>query len=365
MWVLWFELQVEWRSFSPPTAQSNATLYQFRVGYRFQFNRISTYPVMEQRPVKQNSSRNFLIIALLALAALNVMLLYFWYQEKENNKTKDATIAAKTEEVLVTKMKLDSIAGQLDAKIAEIQQLGGSVDSLLKVKEQIETDRVKLRDVSNFDGRAYQQKINRYQNLLAEKDVEIARLREENGMLNEDNTTLKSENNTLRTERKTLVDTVESYASQTRQVKAQNRELADKVTVAAALHADDIMVTALNAKGKEKDGGNYKAKRLDKVKVSFRLPQNPLTQTNAKDIYLRILDPTGAVIADMATGSGEFTYANKDMVYTAMQRIDYDNSGQQVSFTYGRGGQRFNEGRHTVEIYSEGFRIGQGEFTVK
>lgn len=320
---------------------------------------------MEQRTEKRNSSRNILLVALLALAALNVLLLYFWIQEKENNKTKDATIAAKTEEVLVTKMKLDSISAQLDAKIAEIQQLGGSVDSLLKVKEQVEADKMRIRDVQNFDARKYQQKIAQYQSLLASKDEEIARLREENGILNEENQALSAQNNSLRQDRQILVDTVASYASKTRAVQAQNRELSDKVTVAAALHADDIVVTALNERGKEKDGGTYKAKRLDKVKVSFRLSQNPLTEKNAKDIYLRILDPAGAVISDMATGSGEFTYANKDMIYTAMQRIDYDNTGQQVSFVYGRGGQRFNEGRHIIEIYSEGFRIGQGEFTVK
>ncbi|MBO0952776.1 hypothetical protein [Fibrella forsythiae] len=322
---------------------------------------------MEQRPEKRNdnSSRSFLIIALLALAALNVLLLYFWYQEKENNKTKDATIAAKTEEVLVTKMKLDSISAQLDAKIAEIQQLGGSVDSLLKVKEQIEKDKIRVRDVNNFDARAFNQKIRNYESLLAEKDQEIARLREENGILTEQNTALASENTNLRSEKQELSDTIVSYAAKTREVKAQNRELSDKVTVAAALHADDIAVTALNTRGKEQDGGSYKAKRLDKIKVSFRLSPNPLTQQNAKDIYLRILDPSGAVISDMATGSGEFTYANKEMIYTSMQRIDYNNTGQQIAFIYGRGGQRFNEGRHTVEIYSEGFRIGQGEFTVK
>lgn len=322
---------------------------------------------MEQRPEKRttNSSRSFLIIALLALAALNVLLLYFWYQEKENNKTKDATIAAKTEEVLVTKMKLDSISAQLDAKIAEIQQLGGSVDSLLKVKEQIEKDKIRVRDVNNFDARAFNQKIRRYESLLVEKDQEIARLREENGILTEQNTALTSENVNLKSEKQELTDTVVSYAYKAREVKAQNRELTDKVTIAAALHAEDIAVTALNAKGKEQDGGSYKARRLDKVKVSFRLSPNPLTQPNAKDIYLRILDPSGAVVSDMATGSGEFTYANKEMVYTAMQRIDYNNSGQQIAFIYGRGGQRFNEGRHTIEIYSEGFRIGQGEFTVK
>ena len=322
---------------------------------------------MEQRPAQRNDnrSRSFLIIALLALAALNVLLLYFWYQERENNKTKDATVAAKTEEVLVTRMKLDSISAQLDAKIAEIQRLGGTVDSLLKVKAQIEQDKVRVRDVNNFDVKAFNRKISRYENLLAEKDQEIARLREENGLLAEQNSSLTSENTNLKAEKQELSDTVVSYAFKAREVQARNRELSDKVTIAAALHAADIAVTALNTRGKEQDGGSYKARRLDKIKVSFRLSPNPLTQQNAKDIYLRILDPSGAVISDMATGSGEFTYANKEMIYTSMQRIDYNNTGQQISFIYGRGGQRFNEGRHTIEIYSEGFRIGQGEFTVR
>ena len=53
------------------------------------------------------------------------------------------------------------------------------------------------------------------------------------------------------------------------------------------------------------------------------------------------------------------------MIYTAMQRINFDNSRQQVNFLYGRGSQRFNPGRHAVEIYSEGFRIGEGEFVVR
>ena len=109
----------------------------------------------------------------------------------------------------------------------------------------------------------------------------------------------------------------------------------------------------------------YKAKKIDKVKVSFRLAPNGLAQQNEKEIYMRILDPSGAVLSDMATGSGEFTYAGEGMIYTAMQRINFDNSRQQVNFVYGRGNQRFNPGRHAIEIYSEGFRIGEGEFTVR
>ncbi|UHG92097.1 hypothetical protein [Spirosoma oryzicola] len=313
---------------------------------------------MEPRTQPRNNSRSYLLAALLILAALNILLLYFYYQERQDNKTKDATIAAKTEEVLAAKTKLDSISAQLDAKIAEIQRLGGNVDSLMKVRTQLETDKRELRNVNSFDGKKYDQKIRNYQALLAQKDQEIVRLKQENGLLTQRNDSLSTENTSLKAERQTLSDSVAV-------VTTRNQELSEKVTIAAALHAESVTVNAINARGKENDGGSYKAKRIDKIRVSVRLSPNGLAKQEEKTMYMRVLDPSGAVVSDMATGSGEFTYNGEGMIYTAMQRFTFDNSRQQVDFIYGRGGKRFNEGRHTIEIYCEGFRIGEGDFTVK
>ncbi len=313
---------------------------------------------MESNPEKRNTSRNYLFIALGLMVALNVLLLYLWFQERQTNKTQEVTIAARTEEVLATKTKLDSISTQLDAKITQIRQLGGRVDSLVKIRQQLETDKRDLKNMNTFNLHKYEQKIKSYEGMLVQKDEEIVRLKAENGQLAEKNQSLVQENSTLKTERQSLSDSVSTYST-------RNRELADKVTVAAALRAENVTVTALNSRGKESDGGSYKAKRIDKIKVTFRLGDNPLAQTNDKDIYLRVLDPSGAIISDMATGSGEFTAKGQRMIYTASQRIPFDNTRQTVSFIYGRGGQRFNEGRHVVELYAEGFKIGDGEFTVK
>ncbi|WP_460953906.1 hypothetical protein [Spirosoma litoris] len=313
---------------------------------------------MEPRPQPNNNSRSYLLAALLILAALNVLLLYFYYQERQDNKTKDATIAAKTEEVLVAKTKLDSISAQLDAKIAEIQQLGGSIDSLMKVKAQLEVDKRELKNVGTFDSKKYDQKIRNYQTILAQKDQEIARLKEENGVLTQQNASLNQENSGLKAERQTLSDSVVAVTS-------KNKELEEKVTIAAALRAEAVTVNGVNAKGKETDGGTYKAKKVDKVHVSVLLAPNGLAKQDEKVLYMRILDPNGAVVSDLATGSGEFTYNGQGMIYTAMQRFTFDNSRQRIDYYYGRGGQRFNEGKYTIEIYCEGFRIGEGEFTIK
>ena len=104
-------------------------------------------------------------------------------------------------------------------------------------------------------------------------------------------------------------------------VSTKNQELAEKVTIAAALRAEAVTVNGINARGKESDGGTYKAKRVDKIHVSVLLAPNGLAKQDEKVLYMRILDPSGAVVSDLATGSGEFTYNGQGMIYTAMQTL--------------------------------------------
>src|SRR5690606_2157725 len=128
---------------------------------------------------QKQDRKNLLWAALAILAVLNVVLLYFFYQERQENDSKDTIIAARTEEVLSTKTKLDSISNQLDIKIAQIQQLGGRVDSLLSLKAQLEKDKQSLKDLNSFSIRKYEDRIKNYETLLTQKDSEIVTLREE------------------------------------------------------------------------------------------------------------------------------------------------------------------------------------------
>lgn len=117
-------------------------------------------------------------------------------------------------------------------------------------------------------------------------------------------------------------------------------------------------------KGKVREGENVKAKRVDKVRVDFILEKNPLTLTDNKTIYMRIIDPAGATISDAATGSGEFDYNGQKQGYTISQDIVYGNNNQDISILYDRA-TPFSKGKYTIELYAEGFSIGEGSFSVK
>jgi hypothetical protein len=313
---------------------------------------------MDYNQEQKRDRKTLLWAALAILALLNIVLLYFFYQERQENDSKDTVIAAKTEEVLVTKTKLDSISAQLDLRIAEIQQLGGSVDSLVALKAELEKDKQSLKNLNSFSAKKYEDKIRSYEAVLRQKDNDIAKLREELGIITAENAELNEQVSGLQSEKQALSDSVSTYS-------AQNRELAEKVTLASALHAEDIEVNAISAKGKERDGGKYKAKRIDKLKVSFKLADNAIAKQNEKDIYLRILDPQGAVLSDMATGSGAFIHNGREMIYSSKQLITFTNSQQSVDILYGRGGIALKSGTYSIELYSEGFKIGTGDFTVK
>lgn len=313
---------------------------------------------MDYNQEQKQDRKTLLWAALAILAILNIVLFYFYYQERQANQDKDTIIAAKTDEVLSTKIKLDSIAAQLDAKIAEIQQLGGSVDSLIVLKQELERDRQSLKNSNAFSAKKYEDKIRNYEAVLSQKDRDIAQLKEELGIVTAKNEELGQAVSSLEGERQVLSDSVTNYA-------VQNRELNEKVTIASALRAENIAVNSLNAKGKERDGGSYKSRRIDKLKISFNLSPNAIAKQDRKEVFLRILDPDGAVLSDMATGSGAFLYNGREMIYTAKEGFNYDNSRQKLDILYGRGGVPFKDGKYAVELYSEGFKIGQGDFVVK
>ncbi|WP_025761964.1 hypothetical protein [Dyadobacter tibetensis] len=313
---------------------------------------------MDYNQEQKQDRKTLLWAALAVLLILNLVLVYFIYHEKQENNVKDEIITAKTEEVLLIKTKLDSISVELDNRIAEIQQLGGSVDSLVAIKNQLERDKRELKNVASFSASSYDKKIKSYESVLKQKDMEISQLKEQLGIITSEKMELTEKLSGLEAAQQQLADSITSYS-------VQNRELKEKVNIASALRAENIEINALSSKGKERDGGKYKSKRIDKLKVSFKLAKNAVAKQNQKEVYMRILDPDGAVLSDMATGSGTFAYGGQDVIYSSKETVAFNNTGQNVDIYYGRGGIPMKAGKYVIEIYSEGFKIGEADFQVK
>ena len=321
---------------------------------------------------QNNNNGSGILKAALAVAMLFIGFLgYLLFDSKKTNTNQEQVINQKVEQLATTKSRLDSVSVQLDAKIAEIKSLGGRVDELVAAKASLEKDKKSLKNAKFFNQKQFDAKINEYVALLSEKDAVIAQLKTENENLTAQTVTLGKEkevlvqekqtfieeNTGLKTEKEKLNQTVADYTT-------KNEELTKKVKTGAQLKAMNLQVYAVTSKGKIKDGGKYRAKKVDQLKLAFTLPSNSITEQENKEIMVRIMDADGAVITDSATGSSVFNYDGKEMAYTTKGTVAYTNNDQNVEMLYARG-TTYRSGNYNVELYSEGFKIGTGTFIIK
>jgi hypothetical protein len=294
----------------------------------------------------QEKGKNILIIVLAILVVLSGIRLFADHKEKQQ---KTGEILLLSEENTDLNLRLDSITYQLDLRIQEIQRLGGSIDSLLVIKDQLLQARTndKNRTIEEID--RLNREIDRYKRVLVAKDNDIATLKRMNEQL-------YSENKDLKTSKAEIEDEVVKLNIKTEQLE-------QKVSIAGRLRAENIVIAAVNARGREREG-EFRNRQLEKLKVSFTLAENELAPLGTKDIYLQILSPTNQVIFDVAKGSGTFTVEGREEFYTVRQDILFDNSQQRLTYFYEKGSD-YVKGRHQIKVFADGVVIGFENFEVK
>jgi len=315
-----------------------------------------------QQEQKNKQSIAWAMVVVLGLAT--AMFGYLFTTQKQELTQQESMVVDKARELAVTKTKLDSISTVLDAKIAEVEKLGGDVTELTKMKEQLEKDKSAFARSRRVETGKYLTKIKEYEKFLVEKDEMIAQLKADNERLLASNDSLNTHVGSLTSEREQLVKRQTELTDSVTTFTASNKELSEKVNKAAALKAQNLKVLTVNSRGKIKDREEYKSKKVDKLKLTFTLPENELTAQESKDIYVRVLDPEGAVIADDATGSGEFEINGAPSKFTTRESVAFQNNNQKVEMLYDNTSQ-LRPGKYNVELYAEGYKIGGGNFTIK
>lgn len=311
-----------------------------------------------------NNNNSLLKIALGISMLLVGFLGYFLYDTANQNQIQKESLSLKDEELAITMGRLDSVGHQLDLKIEEVAQLGGKIADLQSVKSHVLRQKETIKSDPFFHPKKYESQIQEYIKLLEDKDVEIAKLKAENLELNGKAQAMSKEMLALSQEKEGINQQVTGLKEEMDQVKAQNNQLNHKVVLGAQLKAIDFKIDALKANGKVQEGGMYKAKQVNQIKISFTLASNPIAEENSKEIFIRIIDPEGAVIADNVTVSGIFNQDSRDIAYTTKTSVLYSNDNQHIDILYARG-QTYTPGLYAVELFSEGFKIGRGSFIIK
>jgi len=302
----------------------------------------SRYSELEKENKK--SSRKIIIISCIVILAAVIGVKFYLDSEKKNEKLQQNLEQTYTE--------LDSISNQLDSKIAEIESLGGDITELQLIRKNLESEKEDLKKSNNWAAnqiQRYKDKVSGYEELLNLQDEKIKKLEELNKELLSENTNLKSEKNQLN-------DSIS-------ELRDNREELESKVALASQLKAENIEIIAINKRGRERDDKEYKPRHIEKLKIQFNLAENNVAQPEGKEIILRVINPLGNALFDVATGSGSFMIDGKEMFYTAKQEILFDNTQQKLSFIYDRG-EEYEEGVYKLELYADDYVIGKGKFII-
>lgn len=304
----------------------------------------------DQTEQQRSKNKTILITVIGLLLLVNVVTLFLYYQ---NNQEMGTELQSSKEELEETYNKLESMSNELNLKIEELQKLGEDVEELRLIRETLEQEKEQLQNEGQLAQKRYDQIRNRvegYRELLIKKDAEIAELKELNEALYAENTELKEDQRVLN---KTI-----------NEVKSNNEQLSEKVQVASMLQAENIMVMGINGRGNAKERDRYRNNQIEQMQLSFNLAKNDVAPVEGKDIMVRVIDPDGNVIFDVAKGAGTFMKDGKEVFFTQKQEILFDNSAQELTFVYEKGSD-YAEGRHTIEIYADDYIIGRTTFEIR
>ena len=298
---------------------------------------------------KKDQNKNIIIIVLVLLVIISGIKLYTDYVDR-TKKTEEILLLS-TENNDLNK-RLDSVTYQLDLRIKEIEKLGGDVKALEAVRDQMMAERNSSKQRTNSEIAALNGKINNLNSLIAQKDQEILELRAANQQL-------FAENEDLKTNKAQIEEEVA-------QLNIQKQDLQAKVDVASMLKAENIAISAVNSRGKERveTTKDFKNKQIERLKVSFNLGDNKVAQKGPRNVYVQVLGPNSQPIFDVAKGSGTFMINGAEQFYTVKQDIIFDNSEQDLVFYYEKGSD-YVSGTHQVKVFVDNYQVGSKTFTVK
>lgn len=296
---------------------------------------------------KKPNNRTAIIIALLSIIVIiQSIKIYLDYQAKVEVNQQLAT----TEEDLATTMQqLKDIRIELTQKITALEKLGGDITELQKAKAEVDAELNRTRSRTSKNIKELKDRVDGYEQLLKLKDQELEKLQS----LNKE---LYSENRNLKTTQNQLSDSINRLSKNT-------DVLANKVAIASQLKAENIEVVSVTGRGKERTSP-FRSKQLEILKVDFNIAENKVAPVEGKKIMIKVTDENGQVIFDVAKGSGTFMLNGKEEFYTVAQEILFDNTRQKLSFIYEKGSE-YASGTYTVDIYTDGYKMGQVEFKVK
>ena len=311
-------------------------------------------------PQPQHTWRNYLTAGLV-IALLGTWAYIIWDKSitKETIQQKDLVITNTSSQKDQLQKELEDATRLYDMiKTSSANMLHSKDSTITKRDREIIVKRNKIQELLSKVG-ATQQELAQARDLIASLNENITGYRTGIETLKGEKLVLTQEKNTVIQERDLVK---KNYDSATTIIK-QKEEVID---VASTLQASNFSILGIN----ERSSGNEKtttvAKRVDKLRISFDIDENRVAQSGTKNLYVCITGPNGKPLAVETLGSGKFSTRNGEEKYFT-QKIDvkYTQGQRQTLSIDWKQNTSFETGNYKIEVYNNGFKIGEGIRSLK
>ncbi|MGB4843790.1 MAG: hypothetical protein WBP16_04945 [Ferruginibacter sp.] len=317
----------------------------------------SQQPVLQQPPAKW---RNYLTAALV-IALLGTWAYIIW----DKSRTKE-TIQKKDLVISNTSSQRDQLQKELEDATMRYDMIKTSSANMVHSKDSTITRRD--REIAD--------KRNKIQQLLSKVGAtqeELAQAKNLIGSLNGDITGYKTRIETLESEKIVLTQEKNAVIQQRDKVlkdfDSATTVIAQKegvIDVASTLSASNFSILGINEKGNGKEKETTVAKRVDKLRISFDLDENRVAQSGPKNIYVCITAPDGKSLIEETMGSGKFSTREGEIKnYTQKLDVNYVQGKRQTLSIDWKQNIDFTTGDYKIEVYNNGFKIGEGVRSLK
>lgn len=293
---------------------------------------------------KRDSSKIYLfIIAIAALLATNI---YFYVKFKSSGE-KVNTLTVEKENLQVQIDRIEAELDKIDNESVELTpemtvQKENSRRNIAELRLKLENKEISQKDIDDAQVRIYalKKQVDHYR-------VDVQKLIQENKILSKQN--------------ENLSESVEQKKRQIVNLSSTNSELKEKVSAASALKVSSIIINGVSVKKNGQENVEEKAKRVDKLRVSFTIADNSLAKKGEKDIYVRVIDPQGNLVIN---GDNLFYVHGEQLQYTFQHNILFTNKGEDYVM-YWIADNGFSKGAYTILLYSDNAIMGRSTILLR
>lgn len=295
---------------------------------------------------EKNRENRLLIIVIFILAVMLLLLGWQYWKQKQTTIVIQQTAIAKTDSVTSDLINLQAQYASLKTSDQKIQsELNSKKDTITMLLQQAE-----------------KYKNDPYIIARLKKETETLRKIMQNYVVTIDS--LNTLNKQLTNERNIAVESLRVEQNKTVKLNLEKSKLQTMVNTGSLLAATGIQAEGVHYRFGKKEAVTEKAKKVQKIKVSFTITSNRIAKSGNRDIYVRVITPDGKELSKTGDQSSIFSFEGTKGFYDAIQSFDYTNQEVQLVM-YCTSSSGFIPGNYIIKLYADGNEMGETTVTFK